>query len=200
MSFEEVPYCRVIRSPKSLFDISLRRVAEVFDRNDINTGYLNHVIPEILYTPICEMQKVVARPLQHHDWSVCSSLHPEIYFELMNYDPEDGVPDFAYEYNYLKIEFIEMERSVFSTVRFCLPCYNTYCRHRFVDMHTTMTLCRERMYVEGEDLIGTMQWPRLWCHRCYTQPLFVIKKCDRSTYTRHLFSQQRIYERALTKR
>lgn len=196
--FEAVPYDIAVRSARTLFDQSLDVVARWFDNNDVNTGYLNHVIPETLYRAIIRRQKERVNLLSLHDWSVCSNVPIEIFLHLMNYDMDDGIPGFAYEVNLLKLEYVIWDYPDLPHRRYCLPCYNSFMRLNLPHPHNTMTLCQERIYAFGDELIDTIQYEGYWCHRCYSKPLFVIKEASESEILEGWpYNTGRIYQRPL---
>lgn len=203
MSFEEVPYLRRPISPPSLFDIAAVRVCIVHTQNDINTGYLNGVIPRMIYDILLKVRDKVKNPLKYHDWSVSKRLPIHMHNMLTAWCPEDGIPDFVYEYNYLKVQYVEID-VVFmpNIIRHCLPCYNSYSRHYFADEMVEMYFIQRAVYEFGEDLMTSLQMlNQLWCHRCITQPLFVIRESTHEAVTRHWpFNVLEITRRQLHKR
>lgn len=181
MSFQEVPYLRKLVSPLSLFDLAAARVCAVHSHNEVNTGYLNHVIPRIVYDSLVEARRKFNNPLEYHDWSVSKRVTREMHNMITAWSPEDGVPAFVYEYNYLKLQYVQIDVAhIPNMIRHCLPCYNNYSRHYFANDMVEMTYIQEALYEFGDELMDALQMlNHLWCHRCITQPLFVIRE---STY------------------
>lgn len=189
MLFAEVdwpPACSY--EPRSLQDLALRSFVENMDWDSINSLYLNNEFPVTLYSRMFNMRKYLNNPHEYHDWSKPGDVPLEVYLKIMNYDIDDGVPTFAFEWNSISKQFVEIHfhsrgiPNVPLTRRVCIPCYNTFVRHNSSNFYgfEKFLLVHEMVIVEGQSLIEFMQMGNdLWCSRCYTATLFAISNGER---------------------
>lgn len=188
MLFAEVdssPACAL--QPRSLRQLALRSFVENTDWDSINSLYVNNEFPSTLYRDMWEEQKYLANPHEYHDWSKPGHVPVEVFLKIMNYDLDDGVPNFAFEWNSVSKNFVEIHfhapgiANIPITRRICIPCYNTFARYNSCNFYgfEKFVLVRDMIILEGDALIDFMQCSNVWCSRCYNTSLFSISNGER---------------------
>lgn len=188
MSFAEVdwpPACAY--QPRSLQELALRSFVENTDWDRINSLYLSNEFPISLYGRMWNARKYLDNPHEYHDWSKPGCVPLEVFLKVMNYDNDDGVPNFAFEWNSISKQFVEIHfhspdvLNVPVTQRVCIPCYNTFVRHNSNNFFgfQKFVLVRYMVIIEGESLIDFIHSNNVWCSRCHTTSLFAISNGER---------------------
>lgn len=176
-----------VYQPKTLYDISKRRVQEVFKNNwdqtkelptsiqhDLLLAWLrcDETIPESEE----ELEKIVAA--MEDGWESMKPINPRMFLFLMRLPNE--VPPFAMERNHVIWDYYEWHKGS-KMEKICADCmgaksgfYKPYSANLWLDNNWQFRRIEDHDMYDGSELLDKLIWDEdNWCSNCITEPLWV---------------------------
>lgn len=173
--------------PKSLYDISKKRVQEVYknhwDQTKVLPKQIQHELllawlrcDETIPESDEDLEKIVKA--MEDGWESIKPFTPKMFLYLMRLP--DEVPPFAYERNHIIWDYYEWHKGN-HVEKLCSPCmsiksrfYKPYSANLWLDNNWQFKRIQDHDVYAGEELLEKLIWDEHnWCSNCIIEPLWV---------------------------